>query len=51
MLDSSTLSRDSTLNMVKDKTEDFPSYKVLIVGDSGIGKTSLIRRYTTVITT
>ena len=45
MLDSSTLSRDSTLNMVKDKTEDFPSYKVLIVGDSGIGKTSLIRRY------
>ena len=44
MLDTSSLSRDS-INIRKDKIEDFPSYKILIIGDQGIGKTSLIHRY------
>ena len=44
MLDTSTLSRDS-INIRKSKGEEFPSYKVLIMGDQGIGKTSLIHRY------
>ena len=44
MLDTSTLSRDS-LNPSKNKGEYLPSYKVLIIGDQGIGKTSLIHRY------
>ena len=42
MLDTSTLSRDS---FRKNKEENLPSYKVLIIGDQGIGKTSLIQRY------
>ena len=45
MLDTSTLSRDSSLNQRKRKIEEIPSYKVLIIGDPGIGKTSLIHRY------
>lgn len=45
MLDTSTLSRDSSLNPRKRKIDEIPSYKVLIIGDQGIGKTSLIHRY------
>ena len=45
MLDTSTLSRDSSLNPIKRKIEEIPSYKVLIIGDPDIGKTSLIHRY------
>ena len=45
MLDTSTLSRDSSLNARKRNIEEIPSYKVLIIGDPGIGKTSLIHRY------
>ena len=45
MLDTSTLSRDSCLNQKKGKIDEIPSYKVLIIGDPGIGKTSLIHRY------
>ena len=45
MLDTSTLSRDSSQNPRKKKFEEIPSYKVLIIGDPGIGKTSLIHRY------
>ena len=44
MLDTSTLSRDS-FNLKKSKSDELPSYKVLIIGDQGIGKTSLIHRY------
>lgn len=48
MLDSSTLDRDGrdSFRLSKTSTDDiFPNYKILIIGDPGIGKTSLIRRY------
>lgn len=44
MLDTSTLSRDS-INPKKENLDDNPSYKVLVIGDQGIGKTTLIHRY------
>lgn len=49
MLDTSTLSKDGgqdTNNLLKSNTDDLLfSYKILIIGDAGIGKTSLIHRY------
>lgn len=42
MLDTSTLSRDGVRKSI---IEDIPTYKILIIGDQGIGKTSLIHRY------
>ena len=42
MLDSSTLSKESNK---KDKVKEIPSYKILIIGDLGTGKTSLNHRY------
>ena len=46
MLDTSTLSRDGSFKLSKTLTDDIlPSYKVLILGDPGIGKTSLVHRY------
>ena len=44
MLDTSTLSRES-FPARKSKIDEIPYYKVLIIGDLGIGKTSLIHRY------
>lgn len=44
MLDTSTLSRDGVRKSI---IEDIPTYKILIIGDQGIGKTSLIHRYIT----
>lgn len=44
MLDTSTLSRD-TINATKENLKDIPLYKVLVIGDQGIGKTTLIHRY------
>lgn len=45
MLDTSTFSKDSS--NLRIKLDDIPSYKMLIIGDQGIGKTSLIHRYIT----
>ena len=49
MLDTSTLSKDGgqdTSRLSKSYTDDLLiSYKILIIGDAGIGKTSLIHRY------
>jgi len=45
MLDTSTFSKDSS--NLRIKLDDIPSYKILIIGDQGIGKTSLIHRYIT----
>lgn len=45
MLDTSTFSKDSS--RLRIKLDDIPSYKILIIGDQGIGKTSLIHRYIT----
>jgi len=42
MLDSSTLSKESNR---KEKVKEIPTYKVLIIGDLGAGKTSLNHRY------
>ena len=47
MLDTSTLSRDSNNLGGGGNLEDIQSYKVLVIGDQGIGKTSLIYRYLT----
>lgn len=47
MLDTSTLSRDSNNLGGGGNLEDIPSYKVLVIGDQDIGKTSLIYRYLT----
>ena len=51
MLDSSTLSKDASQverKASKSIIDDlFPCYKILILGDPGIGKTSLIHRYIT----
>ena len=44
MLDTSTLSRDS-INQKNEHLGDIQSYKVLIIGDQGIGKTTLVHRY------
>ena len=45
MLDSSTLSKDSSNSSNKGVASIFPSYKILIIGDKDVGKTSLIFRY------
>lgn len=45
MLDTSTFSKDSS--NLRIKLDDIQSYKILIIGDQGIGKTSLIHRYIT----
>ena len=47
MLDTSTLSKDGGGTRISKTLTDelLPSYKILILGDVGIGKTSLIRRY------
>ena len=45
MLDTSTLSRDSTTHNKENLSAILPTYKVLIIGDQGIGKTTLIQRY------
>lgn len=48
MLDKSTLSKDGQDSFTLPTTlkdDLYPSYKVLIIGDPGIGKTSLIHRY------
>ena len=45
MLDTSTFSKDSS--NLRIKLDDILSYKILIIGDQGIGKTSLIHRYIT----
>ena len=42
MLDSSTLDADDKLTK---SYIDLPHYKILIIGDTSIGKTSLIHRY------
>ena len=51
MLDSSTLSKDASQveqEASKSIIDDLlPCYKILIIGDPGIGKTSLIHRYIT----
>ena len=51
MLDSSTLSKDASQVERKESKsiidDLFPCYKILILGDPGIGKTSLIHRYIT----
>ena len=48
MLDTSTLSKDGrdSYRISHTLTDDlYPSYKILVIGDPNIGKTSLIRRY------
>ena len=45
MLDTSTFSRDSINQRKENLGGILPTYKVLIIGDQGIGKTTLIHRY------
>jgi GTPase SAR1 family protein len=45
MLDSSNLSKDCFNSGNKKQSEDYPTYKILIIGDKDVGKTSLIYRY------